>query len=137
VIAIRFDRGFDEQVAMDRDICEVGVTFVSISEQMDFTTPIGKVLLTLLAAFAEYYTDNLSWETKKGKRERKLKGLYNGLLPFGVKKNDDGVPVPDPKTYPGLLLAMQKASEGVSDREIANALNAAGNRTTGNRGANP
>jgi site-specific DNA recombinase len=64
-----------------------GVTFVSISEQMDFTTPIGKVILATLAAFAQYYSDNLSWETKKGKHERKAQGLYNGVLPFGVKKN--------------------------------------------------
>ncbi len=41
---------------------------------MDFTTPIGKVILATLGAFAEYYSDNLSLETKKGKRERKAQG---------------------------------------------------------------
>src|SRR5918994_6781268 len=46
------------------DRCRVG--FVSISEQMDFTTPIGKVNLATLAAFAQYYSDNLSTETTKG-----------------------------------------------------------------------
>src|ERR671913_1009582 len=64
-----------------------GVGFVSISEQMDFTTPIGKVILATLAAFAQYYSDNLATEVRKGKGERKKQGLYNGLLPFGVKKN--------------------------------------------------
>ncbi len=113
------------------------VGFVSISEQMDFTTPIGKVILATLAAFAQYYSDNLSSETRKGKTERKRQGLYNGLLPFGVKKNGDGIPVPDPENYPGLLLAYQSAAEGKSDREVAQVLNAAGFRTTGNRGPNP
>ncbi len=47
-----------------------GVGFVSISEQIDFTTPIGKVILATLGAFAQYYSDNLSHETKKGKAER-------------------------------------------------------------------
>jgi site-specific DNA recombinase len=112
------------------------VSFVSISEQMDFTTPIGKVILSTLAAFAQYYSDNLSAETKKGKAERKAQGLYNGLLPFGLKTNSDGVPVPDPETYPGLLLAFRLAAEGKSDREVATALTAAGFRTTGNRGRN-
>src|SRR5215218_9645886 len=115
----------------------VRVGFVSISEQMDFTTPIGKVVLATLAAFAQYYSDNLSAETKKGKAERKAQGLFNGVLPFGLKTNPDGIPVPDPETYSGLLLAFRLAAEGKSDREVATALNAAGYRTSGNRGRNP
>ena len=63
-----------------------GVGFVSISESMDFTNPIGQVVLATLAAFAEYYSANLSAETKKGKAERKKQGLYNGHLPFGTTK---------------------------------------------------
>src|SRR5436853_186146 len=100
----------------------VRVGFASIAENMDFTSPIGKVILATLAAFAQYYSDNLSWETKKGKTERKRQGLYNGLLPFGIKKNDDGIPVPDPETYPGLLQAFRLAADGNSDRQIAEAL---------------
>jgi site-specific DNA recombinase len=113
------------------------VGFASIAENMDFTSPIGKVILATLAAFAQYYSDNLSWETRKGKQERKEQGLYNGLLPFGLKKSREGLPVPDPDTYPGLLLGYRLAAEGKSDREVADALNAAGYRTTGNRGRNP
>jgi len=113
------------------------VGFVSISEQMDFTTPIGRVILATLAAFAQYYSDNLASEVRKGKAERKAQGLYNGLLPFGLKANHEGIPVPDPETYPGLLLAFRLAVEGKSDRDVADALNAAGYRTTGNRGRNP
>jgi site-specific DNA recombinase len=115
-----------------------GVAFASVTEQgYDFTLPAGKMMLALLASFAQYYSDNLSTETKKGKAERKAQGRYNGLLPFGVKKNADGSPVPDPKTYPGLLLAYQWCAEGRSDREIALALNERGYRSTGNRGNNP
>ena len=55
------------------------VAFVSLSEQMDFSSPIGKVILATLAAFAQYYSDNLSHETKKGKAERKAQGLYYQL----------------------------------------------------------
>ncbi len=119
------------------------VGFVSLSEQMDFTTPIGKVILATLAAFAQYYSDNLSAETKKGKRERKEQGLYNGLLPFGVAKGPHDVPVldhtPRDGVVPseGLLLAFQLAAAGKTDREVAQALTAAGYRTSGNRGANP
>ena len=113
-----------------------GVGFVSISEQMDFTTPMGKVILATLAAFAQYYSDNLATEVRKGKAERKAQGLYNGVLAFGLKKNRDGIPVPDPETYPGLLLVFRLAAEGQSDRDVAEALNGAGYRTAGNRGRN-
>lgn len=47
----------------------------------------------MLASFAQYYSDNLSGETKQGKTERKRQGLYNGLLPFGVTTNAAGIPV--------------------------------------------
>ena len=63
--------------ALDR-LDKAGVAFVSISENTDFSTPIGKVVLATLAAFAQCCADNLSWETKKGKQERKRQGLYNG-----------------------------------------------------------
>ncbi len=114
-----------------------GVGFVSISEQMDFTTPIGKVILATLAAFAQYYSDNLATEVKKGKGERKKQGLYNGVLPFGTAKGRDGVPVPHPEAHAGLVLAFELAAAGKTDREVAQALTAVGYRTTGNRGANP
>jgi hypothetical protein len=90
-----------------------------------------------MGSLAQFYSDNLSSETKKGKHERKRQGLYNGLLPFGAKKGDDGIPVADPVNYPGLLLAFTLAAQGKTDREVARALNDAGYRTTGNRGPNP
>src|SRR5215208_1744697 len=79
-------------------------SFVSLSEQIDYSSPSGQQMLTMLVGLSQFYSDNLSLETKKGKAERKAQGLYNGLLPFGLKKNSLGLPIPDPETYPGLLL---------------------------------
>ncbi len=127
-----------------------GVGFVSIAENMDYSTPSGQLMLTMLVGMAQFYSDNLSWETKKGKGERKARGLYNGLLPFGTTKGPEGLPVLETtawgclvasrrETVPaeGLRLAFDLAATGQSDREIARALNAAGHVTTGNRGRNP
>jgi DNA invertase Pin-like site-specific DNA recombinase len=119
-------------------LAKAGVGFVSMSEQMDYSSPSGQLMLTMHVGLSQFYSDNLAFETKKGKAERKAQGFYNGIVPFGLKKHaDSGLPVPDPETYPGLILAFQLAAQGKSDREVADALNTAGYRTTGNRGRNP
>ncbi len=71
----RFSRNLMTTLETLQRLEACGVGFVSISESMDFTTPIGKVILATLGAFAEYYSANLSAETRKGKRERKQQGL--------------------------------------------------------------
>jgi site-specific DNA recombinase len=139
IIVHKLDRfARNRRIAFDafERLGKAGVGFVSLSEQMDYTSPAGQLMLTMLVGLSQFYSDNLAFETKKGKAERKAQGLYNGLLPFGLKKGPEQIPVPDPATYPGLLLAFQLAGEGRSDREVAEALNTAGYRTTGNRGPN-
>jgi len=133
----RFSRNLRVTLESFDILGKAGVAFVSISEQIDYSTPSGKVYLVILGAFAQFYSDNLSEETKKGKRERKAQGLYNGLLPFGTMKGPDGIPIPNPETYPGLLMAYELGAKGKSDREIAIALSAKGYRTAGNRGNGP
>src|SRR6266496_4325390 len=68
-----------------KDLDRHQVTLVSVSEQIDFSTPIGRVMLTNLAAFAEYYSRNLSTEVKKGLREKAAQGGWIGLPPLGYK----------------------------------------------------
>jgi DNA invertase Pin-like site-specific DNA recombinase len=110
------------------------VGFVSIENQIDYSTPTGKFMLAMQGGLAELYSDNLSEECKKGWGERKAQGLYCGLLPFGAMKGEDGVPVPHPDTHPGLVMAFELAAQGKSDREVAEALNTRAYRTAGNQG---
>ena len=46
------------------------VSFASVQERLDFTTPWGKLTLTVLGMLAEIYIDNLRQETRKGKHQR-------------------------------------------------------------------
>jgi len=115
---------------------KAGVGFVSIENQIDYTTSMGKLMLVMQGGLAEFYSDNLSQEVKKGMGERKAQGLYCGSLPFGAMKGEDGVPVADPATFPGLQAAFEQAAMGKSDREIAQYLNAQDYRTAGPKGNN-
>ena len=86
---------------------------------------------------AEFYSDNLSQEVKKGMGKRKAQGLHCGCLPFGVMKGEDSLPLPDPDSFPDLKVAFEQAAQGKNDREIAQYLNAKGHRTVGAKGNKP
>lgn len=68
--------------ALDK-LNQEGVSFASVKEKLDFTTPWGKLMLTVLGMLAEIYLDNLRQETRKGKLQRARQGLWNGNPPYG------------------------------------------------------
>jgi len=147
----RFSRKLRITLEYFDKLAKAGVGFVSIIEQMDFSSPWGKFTLSMLGGLAELYSDNLSFETKKGWHERRLQGLYCGALPFGAMKGEDRIPVPDTqerkvvmegrevvvRNYDGLRMAFELAAQGTSDRKIAAALNTSRYRTTGTHGSRP
>jgi site-specific DNA recombinase len=79
----RFYRHLQGLLSALDELNDHGVTFVSVKENLDFSTPWGKLALTVLGMLAEIYIDNLREETKKGKRARARKGLWNGSIPLG------------------------------------------------------
>ena len=113
--------------------------FISLSEHIDYSTPEGMLQLTILAAFAAYFSDMLAKHTSKGKGERAAQGLYNGDVPFGYRWTGPKTPPEhDPDEYPGLRMLGELRIQGYTADEIAERLNAAGYRTGSKRfGARP
>jgi site-specific DNA recombinase len=74
-------------IALDK-LNETDVSFASVRENLDLSTPWGKLTLTVLGMLAEIYIDNLRQETRKGKVQRARKGLYNGSISFGYCRGD-------------------------------------------------
>src|SRR6266480_5512609 len=100
--------------------------FISLSEHIDYSTPEGRLQLTILAAFAAYFSDMLAKHTSKGKGERAAQGLHNGDIPFGYRS--DGAKKPPntiPEEYPGVRLLGELRMKGVEADKIADALNEA------------
>lgn len=71
-------------------LAQNNVTLVSITENIDYSTAQGKLLTTLLAGFAEYFSDSLSTHIKKGLGERAHQGRHLGGIPFGYQSCWEG-----------------------------------------------
>jgi DNA invertase Pin-like site-specific DNA recombinase len=52
---------------------------------MDLSTPAGRMMLTMGAAFAEYYRNDLKAKTTRGMNALKEKGIYAGKPPYGLR----------------------------------------------------
>jgi len=129
----RFSRKLRVTLECFERLGKAGVGFVAIENDIDYTTPTGKLMLVMQGGLAEFYSQNLSLETKKGYQERKAQGLHSGPIPFGAKKGPDGVPVRDDETFPGLRLMFELTADGMSSREVSRQMNARGFRTTASR----
>jgi len=131
----------------------LGVVFVSVQDKVDASPAAGRLYITIFIAIAQWYSDNLSEETKKGKEGRKREGLYNGILPFGAMRGEGSHAAPLPDLRPlslvgsdgtarettkhaGFLRALEWCAQGYSAREIAVKLNEIGYRTAGTWGSN-
>jgi site-specific DNA recombinase len=143
----RFSRSLRVAVQAFEQLGKSNVGLASVSEpNLDYSTPQGKLFMHMLWALAQFYSDNLAQEVRKGKGERRQQGLYNGLLPFGVfKDGEESIPKPDKRdvgladnrtNYDGLVLIFQMAADGETCKAIAEELNRLGYRTTGNKGSN-
>jgi len=60
------------------------VAFASITENIDYSTPEGRLFIAMLGAFAQYFSDSLSRHASKGRRERARQGPPTGGVPSGM-----------------------------------------------------
>ncbi len=110
---------------------DLGIKVFSVAElSEDEDSLTGMLTEGVLELVAEWYSRNLSSETKKGKHEKASQGKHNNLPPFGYDKTKEGVLVPNEKEKEGVLLAFTEYATGHhTDREIAHLLNRAGYRS--------
>ena len=74
------------------------VDFISINESMDTSTPLGRLMLGILSAFAQLERENIRERTRMGMKERIKEGLWmgGGRIPFGYDYDrEKGILVPN------------------------------------------
>lgn len=63
-----------------KELSELGVGFVSITEALDMTTTTGRAMAGLLAVFVQFEHDLLRERVRSGLAEAKLKGKLAGVM---------------------------------------------------------
>jgi site-specific DNA recombinase len=75
-----------------------GVDFISLNESMDTSTPLGRLMLGILSAFAQLERENIRERTRMGMKERVKSGLWmgGGRVPYGYDYDkEQGILVPN------------------------------------------
>jgi len=104
----RWGRSLVDLVVTLKELAELGVSFVSLTEALDLTTPTGRAMAGLLSVFAEFEHEILRERIRAGIAEARLKGKRFGRPLTAGKKT-----VQVRKLY----------SEGISKAGIARRLN--------------
>ncbi|PFR91174.1 resolvase [Bacillus cereus] len=68
-----------------RDLEAKGIGLVFIKENIDFTTPAGKLMFTMLGAIAEFERDLINERTAEGRERAKQQGKHLGRKGKGEK----------------------------------------------------
>jgi putative DNA-invertase from lambdoid prophage Rac len=104
----RWGRSLVDLVVTLKELAGLGVSFVSLTESLDLTTPTGRAMAGLLSVFAEFEHEILREPIRAGIAEARLKGKRFGRPLTAAKKA-------------GQIRKLYRA--GVSKAEIARQLN--------------
>lgn len=108
-----------------------GVAFVSVSQQFDTSTPTGKMMLGMLATFAQFERE-MTRDRIKDKFQNTLRngGWIGGSVPFGYKLVDKKLVVDAPNA-PLVVRMFKWYLETGSTKAVAAKMNAAGAKRQG------
>jgi DNA invertase Pin-like site-specific DNA recombinase len=74
----RWGRSLPDLVVTLRELTELGVGFVSLTEALDLTTPAGRAMAGMLAAFAEFEREILRERVRAGIAQARKEGRPHG-----------------------------------------------------------
>jgi len=82
----RWGRSLVDLVVTLKELGQLGVSFVSLTEALDLTTPTGRAMAGLLSVFAEFEHEILRERIRAGIAEARLKGKRFGRPLTAAKK---------------------------------------------------
>ena len=82
----RWGRSVADLIATLQELSHLGVGFVSLTEALDLTTPIGRAMAGLLAVFAEFEREILGERVRAGLAHARQNGKRLGRPPTAARK---------------------------------------------------
>ena len=127
----RFARKAADAITETDRFGDLGVTLVVVKEQIDMSTPAGRMMRTMLAGIAEMERDMIVDRTTNGQRAKARNGEWpGGRPPFGWRlegKSRDARPVPDERERQVLTTAYELlVQKRLTAGQVADRLNDAG-----------
>ena len=80
----RIARNTRDLLTIIATLTEKGVEFISLKENIDTTTPLGRFMLTVFGALAELERENILERQREGIEIAKVEGEYKGRKPVAV-----------------------------------------------------
>lgn len=77
----RLGRDMRELIRLLDRVRETGAGFLSLTENIDLTTPIGRLMFHIIGAFAQFEVDSTSQRTSAGIKAIQERGARYGALP--------------------------------------------------------
>jgi DNA invertase Pin-like site-specific DNA recombinase len=126
----RMARDVYEGLAMINAFEEAGTSFHFVEENLDGSSPQGRMMRTVMLAFAEMQSEEQSAFQRAAHRERAVKGRASGGSPPGwIRRSPDGKHETIPEMVGVVRRMIELRWEGNSYVRIAAALNAEGRLT--------
>jgi site-specific DNA recombinase len=115
----RLCRNLEDLLAIVRLCGKHDVALVSASEAIDTGSPAGKMMLSMLGAFAEFERAQIAARISDVSYDlRSKRQVYCGGTPFGYTRQGSSL-VPDPTQQQALASMRRMHAEGASYRQIA------------------
>ncbi|MPZ99097.1 MAG: hypothetical protein GEU80_07110 [Dehalococcoidia bacterium] len=112
-----------QSVAFER-LGRAGVGFASLKENIDLTTPSGKLMLTMMGGINEFQSAQTGLHVSASHGERARRGLPLGGIPFGyIIHETGGAPVIDEREASAVREAFERRARGETYGTIARWLN--------------
>ncbi len=113
----RFSRNLKVMLEALASLSRANVSLVSITEQVDYSTPQGRLFIQMLGSFAEYFSSSLAKHVSKGQSQRAHEGRHLGGIPFAYEscwtsREGQRLRVCDPE-HPGGVHQMQSEAAAV------------------------
>lgn len=119
----RISRSLRDFTELDGIFSRHGASMVSVTQQIETSSSMGRMIVNLLMSFAQFereMTSDRVWDKMAASRK---KGIWTGgVIPYGYKSIDSKL-VPDPENAPKVLYAFQRFAITRSYLETSRELN--------------